>query len=68
MTISGSTTDTADDAIDDSADANTNATSNDTTDATAIDVVALSSYGVVTNVVGVCSMLGAFVLRRSSKT
>jgi putative protein kinase ArgK-like GTPase of G3E family len=51
-TIFDSTTDIVDAATDDSVDAASNAN----VDAAAIDVVGISTYGVVTNAVGICSM------------
>jgi hypothetical protein len=45
-----------DDSVDGASDANADATANDTVDVTATDVVGISSYGTVTNVVGICSM------------
>jgi hypothetical protein len=53
MAISDSTTD---DSTNGASDVNIDVAANDTADATAIDVVGLSSYGTVTNVVGICFM------------
>jgi hypothetical protein len=46
----------SDASTDAASDANVDAATNDTANATAIDVVGISSYGAVTNTVGICSM------------
>ena len=53
MVVSNSTTNAAtDDFVDDALDANADATANDTI----IDVMGISSYGAITNAMGICSM------------
>jgi hypothetical protein len=56
MAISDSTIDTADDVTYDSLDANADVVSDDTVDVAATNAMGISSYGVVTNTVGICSM------------
>jgi hypothetical protein len=53
MAVSAPTTNTTDDSTDAALDANVDAVSNNTADAAITDPMGMSSYGTVTNVVGI---------------